>query len=102
MNKEIKLDLTRYYIVSAERAGIFIGNIKERNGTELLMTNVRRIYYWEGANSISQLAVTGPMSPSNCKFSVAVEEVLFTNVLEINLCSEKAEKVIKGVKEWKK
>lgn len=91
----------KYYIVRGDRSGVFAGNIKERNGKEVTMTNVRRLWYWDGANSISQLAQEGTNNPNNCKFSVAVDEVLILDAIEIDLCTEKAEQNIKGVKEWK-
>ena len=92
----------KYYIVRGDRSGVFFGNIKERNGKETTMENVRRLYYWDGANSISQLAKSGTTRPNNCKFSVTVDEVLILDVIEINLCSEEAVKNIKAVPEWKK
>lgn len=46
----------QYYIVRSDRAGVFFGRIKERNGSEVTMTDVRRIWYWYGAASLSQLA----------------------------------------------
>ena len=39
---------SKYYIVRAKDAGVFAGNIKERNGTEVKMTNVRQLWYWDG------------------------------------------------------
>lgn len=92
----------KYYIVRGDRSGVFAGNIKERNGKEVLMTNVRRLWYWDGASSISQLAQEGTVSPRNCKFSVTVEEVLVLDAIEIDTCSKAAEKSIKGVPEWKR
>lgn len=49
MNKNI-------YIVRGKDSGVFFGEIAERNGQEVLMKNVRRLWYWDGAASISQLA----------------------------------------------
>ncbi len=46
----------QYYIIRTERAGVFAGNIKERNGNEATLTDVRRLWYWHGAASLSQLA----------------------------------------------
>lgn len=92
----------KYYIVRGDRSGVFAGNIIERNGKEILMTNVRRLWYWDGANSISQLAQEGTMAPKECKFSVPVNEVLILDAIEIDTCTEIAEKSIKGVKEWKR
>lgn len=92
----------KYYIVRGDKSGVFAGNIKERNGKEVLMTNVRRLWYWDGASSISQLAQEGTVAPSNCKFSVVVDEILVLDAIEIDTCTTKAEKSIKGVAEWKR
>lgn len=94
--------MKKYYIVRGDRSGVFAGNIKERNGKEVLMENVRRLWYWEGACSISQLAQEGTTEPRNCKFSVTVDEILVLDAIEIDTCTDKAEKSIKGVAEWKK
>ena len=91
-----------FYIVRGDRSGVFFGNIKERNGREVTMTNVRRLWYWDGACSISQLAQEGTVRPSQCKFTVTVDEVLVLDAIEIDKCSEKAVKSIKEVAEWKK
>lgn len=93
--------MEKYYIVRADRAGVFAGNIKEKNGSEIIMTNVRRLWYWSGAASLSQLAVDGISNPNNCKFTVTVEEMTILGIIEIIPCSEKSEKIIKGVREWR-
>ena len=89
-----------YFIVRGDRSGVFAGNIKERNGIVVLMSNVRRLWYWDGACSISQLAKDGTKS-ADCKFSVVVDEILVLDAIEIDKCSEIAEKSIKEMKEWK-
>lgn len=91
----------KYYIIRAEKAGVFAGNIKERNGGEVTLINARRLWYWDGAASLSQLAVDGVKRPDNCKFTVTVPEITILGVIEIIPCSDIAEKCIKGVKEWK-
>ena len=89
-------------IVRTEKAGVFYGEIKERTGSEVVMTNVRNIWYWDGAASIHQLAVDGVMAPSNCKFTVYVPELTILGVIEIIPCTEKAIRSIEGVPEWKR
>lgn len=91
----------RYYIIRADRAGVFAGNIKERNGNEVTLTNARRLWYWDGAASLSQLALEGVKKPNNCKFTVAVSEITILEVIEIIPCTAMAEENIKKVKEWK-
>ena len=89
------------YLVRGKNSGVFFGEVAERNGTEVTMKNVRRIWYWDGAASISQLAQEGTVTPENCKFSVSVDEILVLDAIEIDLCSEQAVKSIEGVKPWK-
>ena len=92
----------KYFIVRGDRSGVFAGNIKKREGREVTMTNVRRLWYWDGACSISQLAKDGTAAPQNCRFTVSVDELLILDAIEIILCTKKAEKSIKEVEEWKK
>lgn len=91
----------KYYIVRADRAGVFFGHIKERNGDEVVMTEVRRIWYWNGAASISQLAMEGVKHPELSKFTVTVPEMTILGVIEIIPCSKEAVKNIKAVGEWR-
>lgn len=91
----------KYYIIRADRAGVFAGNIKERNGSEVTLTNCRRLWYWNGAASLSQLAVEGVKKPEDCQFTVTVPEITVLGVIEIIPCSEEAERIIKAVPEWK-
>jgi len=100
------MEKEKFYIVRGDRSGVFFGNIAEkqpaRDGkAEVLMTNVRRLYYWDGAASISQLATDGTVKPNDCKFTVTVDEILILDAIEIDLCSEKAINSIKAVSEWK-
>ena len=89
-----------YYIVRGKNSGVFFGNIKAQNGQEVTMTNVRRLWYWAGAASISQLAAEGTKSPSSCKFTQTVDEMIVLDAIELDLCSDKAVVSICGVPVW--
>lgn len=89
-------------IVRADKAGVFFGTLKEKEGQEVTLTNCRRIWYWDGAASITQLAVDGTTKPVNCKFTITVAEIVIMGVIEIIPCSEKAIASIEGVAEWRK
>ena len=93
--------LERKVIIRGDRSGVFFGTLKEKNGTEVKLADCRRLWSWNGAASISQLAVDGTVKPSECKFTVTVPEIVITDVIEIIPCSDKAIKSIEGVKEWK-
>lgn len=88
------------YIVRGNNSGVFYGEIESRNGSEVTMTNVRRLWYWDGANSISQLAKSGTVAPKNCKFTTSVEKCIILDAIEIDKCSEEAIKSIDGVPAW--
>lgn len=83
----------QYYIIRADRAGVFFGHIKERRGSEVDLTDVRRIWYWDGACSLSQLATEGTKRPDECKFTVTVPEMTVLGVIEVIPCTD-AEKAI--------
>lgn len=91
----------KYVIARGDRSGVYAGTLLERNGQEVLLGDVRNLWYWEGAASILQLAETGPKSPYNCKFTLTVKSLLLTDVIEIIPTTDEAEAIIKGVKEWK-
>lgn len=89
-------------IVRTYSAGVFLGNVKERNGKEVLLTNARRIWYWDGAASLSQLANEGTSKPKNCKFPAPVSEILLTEAIEIIRATEAAIESIAAVPVWEK
>ena len=91
-----------YVIVRTYSAGVFAGYLNHRDGKEAKILEARRLWYWKGAASLSQLAVDGVGCPDECKFPVAVPSVELTEVIEILVCSEKAQKSIAKVKIWAK
>ena len=92
----------KYCIVRTYSAGVFAAEIVSRDGKEAVMKNARRLWYWEGAASLSQLAVDGVSKPQSCKFPCEVEEMIVTEVIEIIPCTQKARESIAGVPIWKK
>jgi len=92
---------TRYVIVRTQSAGVFAGNLKSREGREVILTDARRLWYWSGAASLSQLAVSGTSKPNDCKFPVAVPSVTLLEAIEILDVTPEAEISIKAVPVWK-
>ena len=99
--KAEELDGMEYCIVRTYSAGVFAGYVEKREGKEITIRKVRRIWYWDGANSLSQLAVDGTLKPENCKFACEVDTIIVTEAIEIIPCTEKARKSIMEVEEWK-
>ncbi len=95
-----KLDGMEYCMVRTYSAGVFAGYIEERNGKEAKLRNARRIWYWDGAASLSELATRGTSNPDNCKFPCAVDTVILTEVIEIIPITDTAKRSIEAVPEW--
>lgn len=93
--------MNKYYIVRTNEAGVFFGEIKERTHDEVTMTNVRKLWYWDGAAAVEQLAVDGVSKPKNCQFTVVVDEMIIANPIQIIPCTGKAYKSLSEVPVWK-
>ena len=98
--ERVKAMIGKKAIVRADRAGVFFGTLAEKEGTEVVLTNCRRLWYWDGAASLSQLAADGTKKPESCKFTKTVSEICVTGVIEIIPATEKAIKSIEEVSEW--
>lgn len=90
----------KYFIVRANRAGVFFGKVKERSHDEITMTNVRKLFYWDGACAVEELAMNGTKKPNNCKFTVEIPEMVIADPIQVIPCTEKAIESINGVKVW--
>lgn len=89
-----------YVIVRTYSAGVFAGTLESRKGKECVLTNSRRLWYWQGAASLSQLAVTGTSKPEGCKFPPEVPRVVLTESIEVLDVTEAARASIASVKPW--
>lgn len=91
----------KYVIIRTQSAGVFAGYLKSRKEKEVELLKVRRIWYWEGAASLSQLAVEGVNKPNSCKFPIEVPSIELTETIEIIPVSKKAKESIAKVPIWK-
>ena len=91
----------KYVIVRTYSAGVFAGNLVSRKGKKVVMSDARRLWYWAGAASLSELAMRGTSTPNDCKFPVAVSRVELTEAIEILDVTADAEANIKAVPEWR-
>lgn len=94
MNKKV--------VVRGDRSGVFFGTITAKEGKEVKLEDCRRLWFWDGASSISQIAAEGVKRPENCKFTIAVQSIVITDAIEIILCTDEAIKSIEDVSVWKR
>ena len=88
-------------IIRGDRSGVEYGTLVAQEGQEVTLKNARRIWYWDGAASLSQLAKDGTSKPISCKFTVFVDSITVLDAIEIIPCTDKAIKSIEEVREWK-
>jgi len=93
-----------YCIVRTYSAGCFAAYVEKVWSEDgvicALLQKSRRLWYWDGANSLSQLANDGVAKPDNCKFPQEVNNQKVFNVIEIIPASKKAQESIDSVKIW--
>lgn len=95
-----KHDGMEYCIVRTYSAGVFAGYVESRDGKEVVMRDARRLWRWEGAASLSELAMHGVKRPEECKFPIAVNIITLTEAIEIIPTTTNAQESIDKVKPW--
>jgi len=89
-----------YIICRTYSAGVFAGTLAARTGREVTLTRARRLWYWAGAASLSQLAMEGTMDPQHCKFPCEVAEVVLLEAIELLAVTPQARASIAAVPIW--
>jgi len=93
----------RYCVIRTYSAGVHIGYVKEfgeKHPQQATLLNSRRLYNWNNACSLSQVAMDGVGDGS--RIAMELPEITLTDVIEAIPCSEKSAEFFKAVKAWKK
>ena len=85
-------------------AGVFYGwvNYEAENtfhGVQVL--DAVRVYRWEGAFTLSQLATLGTSSPSDCTFAITVPKIKLNRVIELIPVTDMSLKTLSEVEQKK-
>lgn len=104
--KAEEVDGLELCIIRSYGAGVFYGYVKDKaaelNGVNVTLLKARRIHYWDGACSLTQLAIDGTVAPTNCRVTDPVDSQFIADVIEIIPMTDKAAKNLNGIKSWKK
>ena len=92
--------INKTVIARIERAGVFMGVLDYIDGDIVRLKDVRRIYYWEGALSVTDMAVNG-IRRGRVTVAVGVAEFNRGELIEINECTEKAVERFKAIAPWR-
>ena len=69
-------------IVRTVSAGVHIGSIESRSGSELVLLNARRLWKWSGAFTLNKVALSG-VKRSDSRISIPVPRITLLGVIEI-------------------
>lgn len=101
-----RVDGLQPVLIRSYAAGVHFGLLKSQedtlSGRVVTLVKTRRVWYWDGAASLSQMAVEGVNKPENCKFSMEVESNEIVNCIEILPLTNVAYENLKNVSVWKK
>ena len=90
----------QYFIVRTDHAGVFFGKIDKKSADSVTMTNVRKIFYWDGACAVEELAMNGTKKPNNCKITVEIPMMEIADPIQIIPCTDAAVKSLTAQTSW--
>lgn len=93
----MKTNRLRPVIVRSQMAGVHYGYLVARFGRTVHLTLSRRIWAWEGAKTLSHIAVSGV---STAKLGEPVDNIVF-DICECITCEPAAAKILDEAKPWR-
>jgi hypothetical protein len=81
-----KFGIGKQCIIRTYSAGVHFGTVIDRAGTEVLLKDARRIWYWDKAFTLNAVANSG--AGDGTKMSESVAEILLTESIEVLLCAK--------------
>lgn len=91
--------LNKKIIARIDRAGVFHGILDYKDAEITRMRQVRRIYRWNGALSVTDIAANG-ITDGKITAPADVVEFETRNVIELILADKKASANIESIKPW--
>ena len=85
-------------IVRTFSAGVHYGTLASLDGKQAVLTDARRIWYWEGAFTLSEVSQKGVSSKS--KLSISVPEIVLTEAIEVIPCTDAAVACLDGIQAY--
>ena len=79
----------QHCVVRTYTAGVHIGEVVAKDGTNVLLKDARRLWSWKGAFTLSEVATDG-VSKTGSRISVALPLIELTQAIELIPTTEKA------------
>ena len=92
-----------YVIVRCRDAGVHAGEfVSHPADRTVVLCNSRRIWHWEGAASLSEIAVYGAANVAACRFGVVIpNNISLLDACEIIICQDAGKGMIIKCPEWR-
>ncbi len=87
-------------LVRSTNAGVFVGGLVSHTDGTVVLNDARRLWYWAGASSLSELAMKGVSRPKECKFPCSVPQMTILGVCEIIPMTAEAVASVAAVPVW--
>jgi len=87
-------------LVRTYSAGVHFGQLEAKEGKEVTLSSARRIWSWQGAKTLSEIATSG-LDVKNSRVSVPVSAIVLTEAIEIIEISPEAQAVLESA-QWSK
>ena len=69
-------------IIRTFSAGVHVGELVSRDGREVTLANARRIWRWQGAYTLNEIASTG-LDSKRSRVSAPVAQIVLTEAIEV-------------------
>jgi hypothetical protein len=90
-----------HVVIRSAQSGAWLGTLVERDADTVELADARRLWYWDGAATLSQLALEGVARPRSCKFPPEVAHVIVLGVCEIIDATDEAVASVDAVPAWR-
>lgn len=111
MKKETKKKTTKkakareYVIARCTQAGVHAGYLERQTRDHVILVDARRIWYWSGAASLSEIAVYGlnPEKAASSKIGAMVSRIQLrqSDVCELIACNPAGAASVEGAPTWR-
>jgi predicted oxidoreductase len=91
--------ISKKVIVRGIQSGVYFGTLKKNSKDNVVLENVRNLWYYKGANNLSDVATKG-ISRTDSKISCVVSEMEFKDIIQIIPCSQKSIESIENADIW--
>lgn len=84
----------KYVVVRTYSAGVHVGVLQQRAGQEVVLGEARRVWRWQGRNTLNEIALRGVGDGS--RVSETVPSILLTGAIEVIPTTEEGEKNLRA------